>query len=173
MSTNCVRSSCGLFGRPLTRSFISEGTRWGRCGVSNSPFTVFCSTDSAPSAFPTFHGRRHHGLQLVQVRAQLPPPQKLPGPRMHQGTHPSAPSLGALTSLPAARLQRMRRRSVVARAWPSSCCVGRHCPRPGQLARTEGHKRAQARLASRHSWRPTLLPSPCRRHLIGIREHLR
>ena len=158
-----------------------EGTRWSKCGVRFSALNRADATgqlsiayDGIPStALPAPPRRRHHGLQLVQVRAQLPPPQKLPGPRMHQGTHPSAPSLGALTSLPAARLQRMCRRSVVARAWPSSCCVGRHCPRPRRLARTEGHKRAQARLASRHSRRPTLLPSPCRRHLIGIREHLR
>ena len=39
----------------------------------------------SPAALPASPGRRHHGLQLAQMRAQLPPPKRLPGPWLHQG----------------------------------------------------------------------------------------
>ena len=37
------------------------------------------------AALPASPGRRHHGLQLAPMRAQLPPPKRLPGPWLHQG----------------------------------------------------------------------------------------
>lgn len=89
VSPNCVcRTQSSLPDRALTTPVSSEGTRWSKCGVCLA--TVIASRGTGqlsapPAAFPAPSRRRDHGLQLGQVRAQLPPPARLPRPDVHKG----------------------------------------------------------------------------------------